>query len=99
MKIKVDQNEIITRRILSEELGKFEERFEKKMDKKFDEKFDKHFSHHFGLAMEFMEDKFQLVMEGIAGVPSDMIMLKEKAIVNEREHIEFKTRLEVLTSK
>jgi hypothetical protein len=95
MKTKVDQNEIITRRILSEEFNKFELRFEKKMD----EKFDKHFSHHFGLAMEFMEDKFKLVMEGIAGVPSDMIILKEKAIVNEREHVEFKTKLEVLTSK
>ncbi len=61
MKRKVDQNEIVTRKILSEEMIKLEE----KMDKKF----EKHFSHHFGLAMEFMEDKFKLVMEGIADVP------------------------------
>ena len=95
MKRKVDQNEIVTRKILSEEFDKFEARFEKKMDKKFDEKF----SHHFGLAMEFMEDKFKLVMEGMAGVPSDMLVLKEKAMINEREHKEFKTKLEILTGK
>jgi len=85
MKIKVDQNEIVTRKILSEEMIKLEE------------KMDKRFSHHFGLAMEFMEDKFQLVLEGIAGVPSDVVILKEKAVVNEREHKEFKTKLEILT--
>jgi hypothetical protein len=91
MKRKVDQNEIVTRKILSEEMIKLEE----KMDKKF----EKHFSHHFGLAMEFMEDKFKLVMEGIAGVPSDELVLKEKAMINEREHKKFKTKLGVLTSK
>lgn len=99
MKKKDYVNEIVTRRILSEEFNKFEVRFEKKMDKKFDEKFEKHFSHHFGLAMEFMEDKFKLVMEGIAGVPSDVVILKDKALINEKEHSEFKTKINILSAR
>jgi hypothetical protein len=87
MKIKVDQNEIVTRKILSEEMIKLEE------------KMDKRFSHHFGLAMEFMEDKFKLVMEGVAGVPSDVVILKDKALINEKEHSEFKTKINILSTR
>lgn len=67
-----DMDEVVTRRILAEELIVFEDRFEKKIERKLDFRFDEFerwmdekFETFIGVMREQIDDMFKANMEGI----------------------------------
>lgn len=100
---RVDMDEVVTRRILSEEFEKFEARFEAKIDMKLDSKLDsklteqrKEYERYLGALAEDFNDKIKSIGEGISMILERGAEDSEK---NRREHEWFKNRIARLEAK
>lgn len=88
---RVDMDEVVTRRILSEELARFDARFDTKLNEQ-----RKEYERYLGALAEDFNDKIKSIGEGISMILERGAEDSEK---NKREHEWFKTRIARLEAK